>query len=207
MAQATAESVESAATALTPAPPQQSSAGAASAQNLISQRLTAERAELDLGARRQQLAAERAEFEATVRRVRRQQADLEARESRVAELSMLEARRVSKAKEAMDAATRRLRDERARFQRQQAEELALPVVTAVAVAQTVIAATDQGGAPLRAVEFERDEGFRVLRCFLRSFHIEQHARLLQEACGWVAALPHCAAHAIVLGSPSFFLRD
>ena len=103
--------------------------------------------------------------------------------------------RASEAKAAVDAATRRLHDERAAFERQQAvaaaEARALPVVTAVAVAHAAIAATDEdpGGAPLRAAEFERDEGFRVLRRFLQRFHIEQHARLLQEARGWAASVP------------------
>ena len=58
------------------------------------------------------------------------------------------------------------------------------MVTAVAVAHAAIAAvaaTDDDGAPLRASEFERDEGFRVLRRFLSVYNIEKHAALLQEA--------------------------
>ena len=129
----------------------------------------------------------------------------------------LEARasEASEAKAAVDAATRRLHDERATFERQQAvaaaEARALPVVTAVAVAHVAITATDEdpGGAPLRAAEFERDEGFRVLRRFLQRFRIEQHARLLQEARGWAASVPlrrHTQGRVLVeSGPPPFFL--
>ena len=64
-----------------------------------------------------------------------------------------------------------------------AQERALPVVTAVAVAHAAVAvaASDEEGAPLRAAEFERDVGFRVLRRFLAAYHIGQHAARLQEA--------------------------
>ena len=140
------------------------------------------KAELEVGARRQ-LAEERAELEATKRRVADERAAFEACVS-------LQQRRATKARAAMDAERQRLQAERAAFERQQAsaaaEERALPVVTAVAVAHAAVAASDEEGAPLQAAEFEHDEGFRVLRRFLSAYHIEHHAPLLREARGRAA---------------------
>ena len=44
-----------------------------------------------------------------------------------------------------------------------------------------VAVRHEDSAPLRAAEFDHDEGFRVLRRFLVAYHIEQCAPLLQEA--------------------------
>ena len=72
-------------------------------------------------------------------------------------------------------------------------------MTAVAVAHAAV----EEDTPLRAAEFERDVGFRVLRRFLAAYHIGQHAARLQEARAWAAHPRRSTRHVLggVLSPP------